>query len=72
MLQPGVSLHLTLIQDKGLLRAIRAKIPSFEGSRELDLTLANVLRLEQKLGKEIHWVHGPTFDDLIKKEKTSA
>jgi hypothetical protein len=53
------------IQDKGLLRAIREKCPEFEGSRELDQTLINLLRLEQEMGKEITWVWGKTFDEVI-------
>jgi hypothetical protein len=53
------------IQDKGLLRAIQDKCPEFEGSRELDQTLRNVLELEQLIGREIEWVWGIPFDDLI-------
>jgi hypothetical protein len=54
------------IKDKGLLEAVRSKCPDFQGSRELDLTLENVLRLEQLLGQEIHWVWGKTYDRLIR------
>ena len=53
------------ITDKGLLQAVRQKVPQFEGSRELDQTLVNVLRLEQEIGREIVWVYGPTFEDVI-------
>lgn len=53
------------IQDKGLLAAIQAKCPEFEGSRELDQTLRNVLELEQLIGKAITWVWGKTFDEVI-------
>jgi len=54
------------IQDKGLLRAVQEKCPVFQGSRELDQTLLNVLRLEQLIGKEITWVWGKTYDRLIR------
>jgi hypothetical protein len=57
------------IQDKGLLRDIINKCPHFEGSRELDQTLINILRLEQYLGKEINWVWGEDFDSLIDRKK---
>lgn len=57
------------IQDKGLLSAIRQKCPEFEGSRELDMTLLNVLRLEQELGKEIRWCYGVNYDQLIRERK---
>jgi hypothetical protein len=58
------------IRDAGLRRAVEAKCPAdFIGSREVDQTLINVLRLEQELGKEIKWVTGPTFDDLIAERK---
>lgn len=58
------------IQDSGLRRAVEAKCPAeFVGSREVDQTLRNVLRLEQELGKEIRWVTGPTFDELIAEKK---
>lgn len=53
-------------KDKGLLRECQDRIPWFEASRELDQTLANVLRLEQLIGKGIDWVAAPfTFDQLI-------
>lgn len=52
--------------DKGLLREAKNRIPWFEASAEADLTLANVLRLEQKLGKEIKWVSNEfTLDNFI-------
>jgi hypothetical protein len=57
------------IKDAGLLRAIREKCPEFEGSRELDQTLINMLWLEQELGKEITWVWGKPFDDVIRDRK---
>jgi hypothetical protein len=57
------------ITDKGLLTDITKKCPNFEGSRELDQTLKNVLKLEQFLGQEIHWVWGITYDSLIRERK---
>lgn len=58
------------IKDKGLLREIRNKLPQFEGSRELDQTLINVLRLEQEIGKEIKWLAADfTYDELIQSKK---
>lgn len=57
------------IKDKGLLRQIQNKLPQFEGSRELDLTLINVLRLEQELGQEIIWVAGDNYDEIIRHKK---
>lgn len=52
--------------DKGLLREAKSRIPWFVASAEADLTLLNILKLEQKLGKEIKWVANEfTFDDFI-------
>ena len=53
------------VKDKGLLREILNKCPCFEGSRELDQTIRNVLDLEQLIGSEIVWVYGDTFDKVI-------
>ncbi|MBD2161380.1 hypothetical protein H6F46_11835 [Limnothrix sp. FACHB-1083] len=43
-------------KDPGLLRECRSRIPHFTASHEADLTLLNVLRLEQEIGQEIKWV----------------
>jgi hypothetical protein len=43
-------------KDKGLLRECQNRIPWFTASHEADLTLLNMLRLEQELGKRIDWV----------------
>ena len=43
-------------KDRGLLRECQKRIPGFVASREVDLTLSNMLKLEQELGKEIKWV----------------
>lgn len=56
--------------DKGLIRAIKNKIPDFVASRELDSTLKNILDLEQTLGNEIIWVSADeTFEQLIDRKK---
>jgi hypothetical protein len=53
-------------KDKGLLRECQNKIAHFRASREVDLTLLNILRLEQELGQEIKWVASEfTFEDFI-------
>ena len=52
--------------DKGLLREVKNRIPWFIASAEADLTLLNLLKLEQRLGTEIKWVASEfTFDDFI-------
>lgn len=43
-------------KDKGLLREVCDRIPGFVGTAELEQTLANVLKLEQMVGKPITWV----------------
>jgi hypothetical protein len=47
---------LSAPKDKGLLRECQNRIPWFVASHEADLTLLNMLRLEQELGKRIDWV----------------
>ena len=42
-------------KDKGLLRECQNRIPWFVASHEADLTLLNMLRLEQELGMRIDW-----------------
>lgn len=57
--------------DPGLLAAIRQKCPDFVASMELPDTLRCVLELEQKLGREIHWVWaGATFEGRVAKKRT--
>lgn len=43
-------------RDKGLLRECQNRIPHFVASHEADLTLSNMLRLEQEIGQKIDWV----------------
>lgn len=63
----------TRIIDASLRRYCQEKIPTHDweksGSRELTQTLKVLRDLEQLLGREIFWVHGPTFDELIKSHK---
>jgi hypothetical protein len=61
----------TIINDNFLRNYCKDKIPSFDwnrgGCRELDLTLLNLVKLEQKIGRRIDWVSAPfTFDELIR------
>lgn len=69
----------TIPKDKYLRNYCQNKIPGFIGSREVDQTLLNLVKLEQDLGKEIKWVAATksnifsqevdndilTYDDLI-------
>lgn len=43
-------------KDKGLLRECQNRIPHFVASHEADLTLLNMLKLEQEIGQKIDWV----------------
>lgn len=56
-------------KDIGITREVRKRIPHFIASHEDDLTLLNVLKLEQKLGKPINWVASEfTLDDFIRND----
>jgi len=56
--------------DKGLIREVENKIGmEFTGTAEDDLTLRVVLDLEQIMGREITWVVGESFDNLIARKK---
>ena len=52
-------------QDAGLVSAVRKKCPDFVGSLELPDTLRCVLELEQAIGKEIKWVWGEAFEEVV-------
>lgn len=59
-------------KDKGLIQYVNAKLEKctaqygeFIASAENDATLVALMDLEQYLGKEIIWVRGSSFDDLI-------
>lgn len=54
--------------DKGLRQIVSDKIGAeFIGTLEEDTIIHTILDLEQFLGREIIWVTGPTFDDIILK-----
>ena len=58
-----------IIQDKKLRDYCKRKVPNFNwdegGSRELDLTLLNLMKLEEELGHEVDWVSAPfTFEEM--------
>jgi len=55
-------------KDEGLVRIVSDKIGAeFIGTAESDLTLKVMLDLEQKIGKEIIWVSGETFEKVNRK-----
>lgn len=57
-------------KDKALVQFIEDKIgDEFIATAESDLTLYVIRDLEQMLGKEIIWVTGDTFEQVIKKKK---
>ena len=54
--------------DKGLVKIVSDKLgKEFIATAEDDKTMIAVLKLEQKLGKEIIWLSGNSFDKIIKK-----
>lgn len=57
-------------KDKGLVKYVSDKIGrDFIATAESDKTLVVVRDLEQLLGKEIKWVVGDTFEQVIEKKK---
>jgi len=57
-------------KDKGLIKIVSDKIgKQFIATGEDDKTLLVMLKLEQKIGREIIWVTGESFDELIKRKK---
>lgn len=57
-------------KDKSLVQIVSDKIGmEFIATAESDLTLKVVLDLEQHIGKEITWVTGDTFEQVILKKK---
>lgn len=56
-------------KDKKLKQVVedRLQMP-FIGTLEDDIIITTILELEQYLGREIHWVSGMTFDELIVKK----
>lgn len=58
-----------LYPDKKLRQIVSDKIgEEFIGTLEEDEIILTIIELEQFLGKEITWVTGPTFDELIIKK----
>lgn len=56
--------------DKTLIKKIEMKInDEFIATAEDDKTLYLMFDLEQKIGKEIIWLHGQSFDALIKSKR---
>lgn len=56
----------TLPKDDGIVKKVESKIGrEFVGTPEDNKTVEVVLELEQRIGQEINWVTGPTFDELI-------
>ena len=57
-------------KDQGLVRYVSDKIGmEFIATAESDKTLYVVRDLEQLIGREIKWVTGDTFDEVIRKRK---
>ena len=57
-------------KDESLVKFVSDKIgKEFIATAESDLTLKVIIDLEQKIGKEIIWVTGVTFEKLNKKRK---
>ena len=57
---------LCMLPDAKLRQVVSDKIGrEFIGTLEEDTIIHTILDLEQYLGKEIHWVAGITFDDII-------
>ena len=57
-------------KDKGLVDAVSEKIGrEFIATAEDDRTLKLMLDLEQKIGSEITWLFGQTFDQVIENRK---
>ncbi len=57
-------------KDNGLIKKVSNKInKDFVATVEDDLTLYAMLDLEQKLGKEIIWLTGNTFEKIINQKK---
>lgn len=59
-------------KDKGLVRAVSDKLGTdFIATAEKDDTLRVVLDMEQMTGRPVTWVHGKSFDSLIRGPKKS-
>lgn len=59
-----------LLKDKGLTRYAEKKLQdNFTGTVEQESTLKVMYDLEQKIGRNIHWIKGKSFDSIIKYKK---
>jgi hypothetical protein len=57
-------------KDPGLIKAVSDKIGmDFIATAESDITLKAVLDLEQLIGRQITWVAGWTFEEVVRKRK---
>jgi hypothetical protein len=57
-------------KDKGFVKKVSDKIgKEFIGTVESDLTLQVLFDLEQKIGREITWLAGEPFDEIIRNTK---
>lgn len=57
-------------KDAYLIKYVSEKLQKdFIASVESDKTIKAVLEIEQKIGKKINWVCGPTFEKVIEKSK---
>ena len=70
--------HICAPKDKGLIQKINDKLINsgclqkhgeFIATAEDDKTLKIIFDLEQKIGREITWLRGASFDKLIKQKK---
>ena len=56
-------------KDRTIAKRVEDKLQApFIGTLEDDTIIQTMFELEQYTGKEIHWVTGPTFDELIEKK----
>lgn len=59
--------------DKKLIQYVEDKIQMpFIATIESDLTLYVLIQLEQDLGKDIVWVTGPTYEQVIRNSNTAG
>lgn len=55
--------------DEGLRKKVEDRINApFIGTAEMNDIIHTIFDLEQFIGKKIHWVTGPTFEELINKK----
>jgi hypothetical protein len=60
-----------MFSDHKIRQIVSDKIgKEFIGTLENDMIIYTILDLEQFIGKEIHWVSGEAFEDVIRKRKS--